>query len=124
MRWPERRFVVVDYAGMDAIVAREVGKRRLQRIPVNEAVKDLTRIAHTRFRSGSCGDFEGGDGVQEGDFRAHPGLVGVEEWAPGGLLASTMRVCEQGLALAEASSFSCVNKSSLKKASRSLEIAA
>jgi hypothetical protein len=38
----ERRFVVVDYASMDAIVAREVGKRRLQRIPVNQAVTDLT----------------------------------------------------------------------------------
>jgi hypothetical protein len=25
IRWRERRFVVVDYAGMDAIVAREVG---------------------------------------------------------------------------------------------------
>jgi hypothetical protein len=33
---------VVDYAGMDGIVAREIGKRRLQRIPVNEAVTDLT----------------------------------------------------------------------------------
>jgi len=27
---------------MDALVVREVGKRRLQRIPVNEAVTDLT----------------------------------------------------------------------------------
>jgi len=42
IRWREQRFVVVDYTGMDAIVAREVGKRRLQRIPVNEAVTDLT----------------------------------------------------------------------------------
>jgi len=42
IRWRERRFVVVDYAGMDAIVAREVGKRRLQRIPVNQAITDLT----------------------------------------------------------------------------------
>jgi hypothetical protein len=33
---------VVDYTGMDGIVAREIGKRRLQRIPVNEAVTDLT----------------------------------------------------------------------------------
>jgi hypothetical protein len=41
IRWRERRFVVVDYAGMDAIVAREVGKRRVQPIPVNEAVTDL-----------------------------------------------------------------------------------
>jgi hypothetical protein len=29
IRWRERRFVVVDYAGMDAIFAREVGKRGL-----------------------------------------------------------------------------------------------
>jgi putative transposase len=42
IRWRERRFVVVDYAGMDAVVAREVGKRKLQRIPVNETVGDLT----------------------------------------------------------------------------------
>jgi hypothetical protein len=42
IRWQERRFVVVDYVGMDAIVAREVGKRRLQRIPVNQAITDLT----------------------------------------------------------------------------------
>ena len=42
IRRRERRFVVVDYAGMDAIVAREVGKRRLQRIPVNQAITDLT----------------------------------------------------------------------------------
>jgi hypothetical protein len=42
IRWRERQFVVVDYASMDAIVAREVGKRRLQRIPVNEVVTDLT----------------------------------------------------------------------------------
>jgi hypothetical protein len=38
-----RRFVVVDYAGMDAIVAREAGKRRVQRIPVNEAVTLLRK---------------------------------------------------------------------------------
>ena len=42
IRWRERRFVVVDYAGMEALVAREIGKRRLQRIPVREAVTDLT----------------------------------------------------------------------------------
>jgi len=41
IRWREWRFVVVDYTGMDALVAREVWKRRLQRIPVNEAVTDL-----------------------------------------------------------------------------------
>ena len=39
IRWREGRFVVVDYAGMDALVAREIGKRRLQRIPVREAVR-------------------------------------------------------------------------------------
>jgi hypothetical protein len=42
IRWRERRFVVVDYAGLDAIVTREAGKPRLQRIPINEAVVDLT----------------------------------------------------------------------------------
>jgi hypothetical protein len=42
IRWRKRRFVVVDYTGRDALVARAVWKRRLQRIPVNEAVTDLT----------------------------------------------------------------------------------
>ena len=37
IRWRKRRFVVVDSTGFDAIVAREVGKRRLARIPVSEA---------------------------------------------------------------------------------------
>lgn len=40
IRWRAHRFVIVDYAGMDAILAREVGKRRLQRVPLNEAVVD------------------------------------------------------------------------------------
>ena len=37
IRWCERRYVVVDYVGLDAIIAREPGQRRLERIPVNEA---------------------------------------------------------------------------------------
>lgn len=41
IRWRGRRFVIVDYAGMDAILAREVGKRRLHRVPLNEALTDL-----------------------------------------------------------------------------------
>jgi len=35
-----KRFVVVDYANMDSIVARELGKRRLERIPVQETAPD------------------------------------------------------------------------------------
>jgi hypothetical protein len=27
IRWGARRFVVVDYVGLDAVIAREVGKR-------------------------------------------------------------------------------------------------
>jgi hypothetical protein len=34
IRWRARRFVIVDYAGLDALVAREIGKRRLYRIPL------------------------------------------------------------------------------------------
>jgi hypothetical protein len=40
-RWRDQRFVVVDYGGMDTILARESGKRRLRRIPLNEALVDL-----------------------------------------------------------------------------------
>ena len=40
IRWRKRRFVVVDSTGLDAIIAREVGKRRLARIPVSEARPD------------------------------------------------------------------------------------
>ena len=42
IRWRVRRFVIVDYAGLDALVAREIGKRRLHRVPLNEALVDLT----------------------------------------------------------------------------------
>src|SRR5262245_49478877 len=35
-----KRFVGVDYADMDSIVARELGKRRLERIPVQDAAPD------------------------------------------------------------------------------------
>ena len=42
IRWRARRFVIVDYAGLDALVAREIGKRRLHRVPLNEALVDLT----------------------------------------------------------------------------------
>src|SRR5215471_704433 len=40
IRWGAKRFVVVDYADMDSIVARELGKRRLERIPVQDAAPD------------------------------------------------------------------------------------
>ena len=42
IRWRARRFVVVDYASMDAIIARELGKRAFRRIPIKEAVADLS----------------------------------------------------------------------------------
>jgi hypothetical protein len=41
VRWRARRFVVVDYASMDAIIARELGKRAFRRISIKEAVADL-----------------------------------------------------------------------------------
>ena len=40
IRWRKRRFVVVDCTGFEAIIAREVGKWRLERIPVAEAQPD------------------------------------------------------------------------------------
>src|SRR6202171_304567 len=38
--WPARRYLIVDYESLDAIIARQPGKRRLERIPVNEAAPD------------------------------------------------------------------------------------
>jgi len=45
-----------------------------------------------------------------GLIRACRAWVGVAEWAPGGFLALTRRVWEQGPALAQTSSLSCGNK--------------
>jgi putative transposase len=42
IRWHRRRYVIVDYAGLDAIVAHEFGKHKLERIPVEEAQSDRT----------------------------------------------------------------------------------
>src|SRR5271166_1996492 len=40
VRWRGRRYLIVDYESLDAIIARQPGKRRLERIPVNEAALD------------------------------------------------------------------------------------
>ena len=40
VRWRGQRYLIVDYQSLDAIIAREPGKRRLERIPVNEAAPD------------------------------------------------------------------------------------
>src|SRR5262249_39385713 len=40
VRWRDRRYLIVDYQSLDAIIARQPGKRRLERIPVNEAAPD------------------------------------------------------------------------------------
>jgi hypothetical protein len=40
VRWRVRRYLIVDYERLDAIIARQAGKRRLERIPVNEAAPD------------------------------------------------------------------------------------
>ena len=37
IQWRGRRYNIVDYAGLDAIIGREPGKRGVERIPVNEA---------------------------------------------------------------------------------------
>lgn len=39
--WRNRRFLVVDCLGLETIIARERGKRRLERIPIKEARPDL-----------------------------------------------------------------------------------
>jgi putative transposase len=36
IRWRGRFYVIVDYAGLDEIIAREPGRGKLQRIPVTE----------------------------------------------------------------------------------------
>ncbi len=42
IRWRATRFIVVDYADIDAIIARELGKCKLERIPVRDAKPDRT----------------------------------------------------------------------------------
>lgn len=42
IRWRGKRYVVVDYAGMDSIIVRELGKRRLEHIAVEDAAPDRT----------------------------------------------------------------------------------
>jgi putative transposase len=42
IRWRAKRFVVVDYAGLDAVIVRELGKRKLERIPISDAAPDWT----------------------------------------------------------------------------------
>jgi hypothetical protein len=42
IRWRATQFIVLDYADIDAIVARELGKRKLERIPVRDAKPDRT----------------------------------------------------------------------------------
>jgi len=38
VRWRSRRYLIVDYESLDAIIGREPGKRRPERIPVRIAV--------------------------------------------------------------------------------------
>ena len=63
IRWRKRRFVVVDSTGFDAIIAREVGKSCLARIPVSEVQPDHT----TDRRGGSASDLVS---VDEKQWRA------------------------------------------------------
>jgi putative transposase len=37
IRWRDRQYLIVDYVGLDAVLAREPGKVKLERIPVSEA---------------------------------------------------------------------------------------
>jgi hypothetical protein len=64
IRWGARRFVVVDYVGLDAVIAREVGKRNLnasrcgsptQIGPLATGRRGLPSRLHTgRDLGGSC----------------------------------------------------------------------
>ena len=40
VRWRGQRYVIVDYESLDAVIAQQPGKRRLERMPVNEAAPD------------------------------------------------------------------------------------
>jgi putative transposase len=42
IRWHRRRYVIVDYAGLNTIVGGEFGKRNIELIPVAEAQPDHT----------------------------------------------------------------------------------
>ncbi len=42
IRWHRRQYVIVGYAGLDAIVGQEFGKRNVEIIPVAEAQPDET----------------------------------------------------------------------------------
>src|SRR5882724_10021590 len=46
IRWGARRFVVVDYVGLDAVIAREVGKRKLcwKWTALSERLKKFRRL--------------------------------------------------------------------------------
>jgi hypothetical protein len=44
VRWHGQRYLIVDYASLDAIIARQSGKRRLERIPVAQARTYSRRI--------------------------------------------------------------------------------
>ena len=45
IRWRDRQYLIVDYVGLDAVIAREPGKVKLERIPVKEAEPNHTTRA-------------------------------------------------------------------------------
>jgi hypothetical protein len=56
IQWRGRRYIIDDYAGLDAIIGREPGKRGVERIPVNEAKPHLNSRRQTSIW-GSLGTF-------------------------------------------------------------------
>jgi hypothetical protein len=40
IRWHDRRYSILDYEGLDILIALQPGRRRLERIPVNETQPD------------------------------------------------------------------------------------
>ena len=60
VRWRGRRYLIVDYESLDAIIARQPGKRRLERIPVNEAAPDHASHIVSGLDTGPCVGTGGG----------------------------------------------------------------
>jgi hypothetical protein len=59
VQWRGQLYLIVDYQSLDAIIARHPGKRRLERIPINEAPDQTSHIVF-RADTGPCVGTGGG----------------------------------------------------------------
>lgn len=90
VRWRGRRYLIVDYQSLGAIIARQPGKRRLERIPVNEAATGSRFPYRFRRDTGPCvGTGEGlaNSGKEIRDAKAAP---------QHGELRTNLRSCQKG----------------------------